>query len=97
MAENSTMKTMAKLLAQDRETISAQEKSAAKGNGYMSSPSMDFGESITIKKADAGGMILCWYGPNGSRDIIVKTAAEAAPLIEQFFKDASEDDAENDD
>lgn len=93
----STLEMVGKLLAEDAKTISKQREAADKGKGYYGGISPDYNESLTIRKADAGGMIVCWYGPNGSRDIIVKDADEAAGVIKKFFEgtDAeSEDDGE---
>ncbi len=79
----STLDMVGKLLAEDHKTAEAQAKNRDKGN-YIGGPS-EVGEELRIRKADAGGMIVCWYGPNGSRDIIVKDASEAAAVIKKFF------------
>ncbi len=86
----STLDMVGKLLAADRKTAEENSKKAAKG-AYISGPS-EVGEEIRFRKADAGGMIACWYGPNGSRDIIVKDAKEGAAVLQKFF--AGSDDSE---
>ncbi len=91
----STVEMVGKLLAEDMATAEKQRKAADKGNGYMSGPSSEVGENISFRKADAGGMIACWYGPNGSRDIIVKDADEGAAVLKKFFSDSGDSDSED--
>ncbi len=94
----STMDMVGKILAEDDKTAAAQRKRADKGEyggPYLSSGPSDYRERIEFKKADAGGMIACWYGPNGSRDIVVKDADEAADVLKKFFSGESDDDSED--
>ncbi len=93
----STMDMVGKILAEDDKTAAAQRKRADKGDGYYGGPVSvgDYRERIEFKKADAGGMIACWYGPNGSRDIVVKDADEAADVLKKFFSGESDDDSED--
>ncbi len=82
-----TLDMVDKILNEDKATYEAQKKRREKGDGgeCYPMPVGDYRERLEIKKADAGGMILCWYGPNGSREVIVKDASEAVPIIEKFF------------
>ncbi len=88
----STLDMVGKLLAADKATAKKQQEMADKGKGYIGSMEREVGENISFRKADAGGMIACWYGPNGSRDIIVKDAKEGAAVLQKFF--AGSDDSE---
>ena len=86
MAKN-TLDMLNKILSEDDKTAAAQKKRMDKGEGggYISPSVGDYRERLEIKKADVGGMIICWYGPNGSREVVVKDASEAVPVIEKFF------------
>ncbi len=95
MSDTSTLKVMDKIMGEDRKALAAREKKMSKGDGSYFGPMGDMNEEIRIKKADAGGFILCWYGPNGSRDVIAKTKEEIGELVSKFFsgeeKDADEE------
>ncbi len=90
MGMDKTLKMVGKLLAEDKATAAKQSKASEKGHGYAMGPS-EVGENISFRKADAGGMIACWYGPNGSRDIIVKDAKEGAAVLQKFFSGSDGD------
>lgn len=84
----STMEMVDKILAEDAKTAAAQKKRVEKGDGALYPMAVgEYRERIEVKKADAGGMIVCWYGPNGSREVIAKDAAEAAAVIEKYFEE----------
>ena len=93
MAQQDTLKVLGKIMAEDgamaKKIHEAQEK--GKGGGYGIMPSQDLHERLEIKKADAGGLILCWYGPNGSREIVAEDIDKAIPLIKKFFSAADSD------
>jgi hypothetical protein len=91
MAKN-TLDMVGKFLAEDKATAEKRSKSSKDAPYY---PMNELRERLEIRKADAGGLILCWYGPNGSREVIVKDASEAVPIMEKFF--SGEDPGEADD